>query len=154
MLISSSPSTSPHPNSSLLVLLLILNVLLTAEVVGSWPPIPDAVRTGSSRAPMWSSWCLLSTYSTLLFVESSRTDPDDDDVVDVTSFSALDVVEIKYSAVRGRTFLLFFLTFPQRRDQHIQVAMATFLPRPKGYVLRVRRSCKTAKLSCASRPQR
>ncbi len=26
---------------------------------------------------------------------SSRTDPDDDDVVDVTSFSALDVVEIK-----------------------------------------------------------
>ncbi len=26
---------------------------------------------------------------------ASRTDPDDDDVVDVTSFSALDVVEIK-----------------------------------------------------------
>ncbi len=29
-----------------------------------------------------------------MVVESSRTDPDDD-VVDVTSFSALDVVEIK-----------------------------------------------------------
>ncbi len=31
----------------------------------------------------------------MIFVVSSRTDPDDDDVVDVTSFSALYVVEIK-----------------------------------------------------------
>ncbi len=32
---------------------------------------------------------------------SSRTDPDDDDVVDVTSFSKLDVVEIKSMTLVG-----------------------------------------------------
>ncbi len=47
---------------------------------------------------------------------SSRTDLDDDDVVDVTSLSALDAVEIKYCNEDGATTRVGNADFPPKSE--------------------------------------